>query len=117
MMNGNGRPFAGIGASAVVRRETRGTRSPERRVVMVESLSCARRLSRDRMPPFPHRAAGPQGATARPRQAAGRSRWVSAPARGGEIGSPAAPLLLRNTPRRKGGASMFRGNAAASVGL
>jgi hypothetical protein len=68
---------------------------------MAESLSCARRLPRDRMSPFPHRAAGLRGATARSHQAAGVGGEYLLPARGVEIDSPAAPLLPRDSPRRK----------------
>src|ERR1017187_1672723 len=56
---------------------------------------------RDRMSPFPHRAAGPQGAMARPHQAAGDGGGYLLPRRDVEIDSPAAPLLLGDTPPKK----------------
>ena len=63
------------------------------------------------MPPFLHRAIGPRGAMARTHQAAGACGGICSRGAASRSTSPAAPLLLRDTPRRKWNAAATRTSA------
>jgi hypothetical protein len=100
------------GATATGRRGTGGTRrSTERRVVMAEKVSHAHAASpvtgcRPSLTEPPVLVARWPDRIKRPESGGG----YLLPQRGGEIDSPAAPLLLRDTPRKKW-------NTPASVGV